>query len=78
MDGMARPCGVDVPDAEGSQPAHAAHSTECRVERQTTQLGLPRVRDERAVREVKSLISQTHRVLPVSLFSPFAPVPLFS
>jgi hypothetical protein len=23
MDGMARPCGVDIPDAEGSQQAHA-------------------------------------------------------
>ena len=23
MDGMARPCGVDIPDAEGSQHIHA-------------------------------------------------------
>ncbi len=23
MDGMARPCGVDVPDAEGSRHVHA-------------------------------------------------------
>ena len=77
MDGMARPCGVDVPDAEGSQLAHARHSTECRVERQTTQRGPRRVRDERAVRGVESLISQTHRVLPVSR-SPLALVPPFS
>jgi hypothetical protein len=24
MDGMARPCGVDIPDAEGSRHVHVA------------------------------------------------------
>src|SRR4029077_18363378 len=69
MDRVARPCGVDNPDAEGSRHAHVGilQNAEGSVKpRGAVFARARRARDARHARHVGQLISSVHRVLSVS------------
>jgi hypothetical protein len=85
MDGMARSCGVDSPDAEGEPHSHAdilqndggsvkPRGADHAASETSENSGICEKR--RPVRHAGQSISQAHRVLPVSFFTPFSLFPL--